>query len=145
MDQPGGGHGPGAGFDQHKETHTIDGTFRWVQFFKKTITFRYKTKYNYIDNTFSYTASQILNFFLMKTNYKNPVVDVTFKLNENLSKSGWYINQINQDYCFGLLNSPQKLNIDFTDKNNQNHDFEYIINNSFQKIDNANPLTRNKY
>ena len=81
----------------------------------------------------------------MKTNYKNPVVDVSFKLNENLAKSGWYINQINQDYCFGLLNSPQKLNIDFTDKNNQNHDFEYIINNSFQKIDNANPLTRNKY
>ena len=123
----------------------IDGTLHDKQSFKKTITFRYRTKYNYIDNTFSYTASQILNFFLMKTNYKNPVVEVSFKLNENLSKSGWYINQINQDYCFGLLNAPQKLNINFTDKNNQNHNFEYIIDNSFQKIDNANPLTRNKY
>ncbi len=123
----------------------IDGTLHYKQSFKKTITFRYRTKYNYIDNTFSYTASQILNFFLMKTNYKNPVVEVSFKLNENLSKSGWYINQINQDYCFGLLNAPQKLNINFTDKNNQNHNFEYIIDNSFQKIDNANPLTRNKY
>lgn len=136
-----------SGRDGSKWWRTVnnDQPFHYKQSFKKTITFRYRTKYNYIDNTFSYTASQILNFFLMKTNYKNPVVDVPFKLNENLSKSGWYINQINQDYCFGLLNSPQKLNINFTDKNNKNHNFEYIINNSFQKIDNANPLTRNKY
>ena len=138
-----GGHGAG-GTSQSSPVRKPR-PYHYERTFVRTTTFRYRTQYNYIDNTFSYTASQILNFFLMKTNYKNPVVDVQFKLNENLAKSGWYINQINQDYCFGLLNSPQKLNINFTDKNNQNHNFEYLINNSFQKIDNANPLTRNKY
>ncbi len=138
-----GGHG--AGGTSQSTTVKKPRPYHYKQKFVRTITFRYRTKYNYIDNTFNYTASQIANFFLMKTNYKNPIVDVSFKLNDGLTKSGWYINQINQDYCFGLLNSPQKMKIDFTDKNNNECSFQYSIKNSFQKIDNANPLTRNKY
>lgn len=139
-----GPHGPGGG-DAIPTYKEIWVGIQYRKTYKTTITFRYETKYNYIENIVSYTAAQLMNYLLIKNNYAYSYVDVPFNLNIDLTETNWYISAIKEDYCFGLFNSANEMKISYTDENGEEQNFTYNINNSFQKLDNANPLTRNKY
>lgn len=127
------------------ETKITDRPTKNVKVFKTTVTYRYETQYNYINDIASYTASQLMNYILIKNNYAYSYVEVPFYLKVDLTETNWYISAIKEDYCFGLFNSANEMKISYTDENQEEQNFTYNINNSFQKLDNANPLTRNKY
>ncbi len=146
--EPGGPHGPsgggGTGNSGWREyTKTVE--IKYKQTYRTKITYRFKTKYNFIDEMVSYTSSQLMHFLLIKNSYKHTYVDVGFRLKQGLTQTNWFISNIKEDYTFGLFNSPSKMSISYLDQENQEQTFEYPINNSFQKIDNTNALTRNKY
>lgn len=116
-----------------------------VKTYTTKITYRYESRYNYIENITSYTALKLMNYLLIKTDYKYSYVDVSLNLKSDLTETNWYISAIKEDYCFGLFNSANEMKISYMNENGEEQNFTYNISNSFQKLDNANPLTRNKY
>ena len=144
-----GGHGgpdsPGGGSNPITRVEKDWVGIKYKQVYRTKITYRFKTKYNFIDEMVSYTASQLMHFLLIKNSYKYSTINVGFNLKDGLAKNNWYISNIKEDYSFGLFNSASKMTISYVDQENEEQSFEYPINNSFQKIDNTNALTRNKY
>ncbi len=139
-------HGPGGAPDRWETFYEYD-RVSWdtIKNYRKTVTYRFETRYNFIDENVSYTASQLLNFLLTKNTYKYNEVDVSFSLSWDMQQNQWYISNIKEDYIFGLFNSASSMTINYLNEKKEEQSFVYEIKNSFQKIDNTNPLTRNKY
>lgn len=137
-------YGPGGG-NSSTTIYKTPRKFHYNTVYRTTVTFKFKTRMNFITSDYCLSSSNIFNFLYEKNEFKNDFVDLKFILNKNLSKNGWEISNIKEDYCFGFMNSPTKMTINYLDQENNEKSFIYEIKNSFQKIDNCNALTRNKY
>ena len=134
----------GLGNSDGDKTWSIHITQEYNKIYQTTVTVHYSSKYNYLSNDMTTTASKLFNY-LFRKHGKYSEVEVPFVLNPDLQHNKWYISNVDEDYCFGIFNSPSKMTIYYTNENNEELRFEYVLENSFQKIDNCNQLTRNKY
>ncbi len=135
---------PTSSYDGYYEYKNIPIKLDYEQLYALTVTFKFESRFNSLGFDQSITSSKLFLYVLEKLQFKNEYVNVSFSLNSDLENTGWFISNIKEDYCFGIFNSPTLMTINYKE-NEQEKEFVYETSNSFQKIDNCNQLTRNKY